>query len=270
MKSLLAWLAGCAAAGVCGAATMRPSVLIYGDLRDAFGIRLNAGERVSAYLGATTAEVARTTVATYPDGVNYRLNLDVYDPATAAPGQVKPGDTVRVRLPGPSGFLPTIGTNSLIVPGDGAPARINLIVGADSDGDGLPDDWEQMVVANSGGAVTNINQVGHGRDLDKDGMTDDQEFWYGSFAFLAGDELRAGDLKPAPGGRLAFTFLTILGTSYRVQSCPNIRAPVWSDAAISLTPTGPAAAGDFLGNGNFVTIYIQPAASPAYYRLKAK
>jgi len=267
MKVRTLLLALLLAAGAASAGTMRPSVIVYGEVRDAFGIRLNSGEYVSACLG--TNEVARTAVGVYPDGSNYRINLDVFDPATAGPGQVQPGDAVQIRVNIGGAFRPTIGTNTFAAPGNGAPVKISLLVGADSDGDGLPDAWELMVIANSGGKVTNLNQVGPGRDLDGDGMNDDQEFWYGSFAFLAGDELRAADLDLV-GGRLAFKFLTVLDTPYRVETSPKVTVPAWTNCPIALTPAGPAAEGSFLGNGDYMTVYIPPSGNPGYYRLRAK
>lgn len=264
VKNLL--LALLLAASAASAGTMRPSVIVYGEVRDAFGIRLNSDEQISAFLG--TNEVARTVVSVYPDGSNYRINLDVYDPATAAAGQIKPGDTVTIRVKIGGTFQPAIGTNTFAAPGDGSPVKRSLLVGADSDGDGLPDAWEQMVIANSGGKVTNLNQVGPGKDLDGDGMNDDQEFWYGSFAFLAGDELRAADLDPV-GGRLAFRFLTVLDTPYHVETSPKITVAAWTNCPIALTLSAPAAAGSFLGNGDYMTIYLAPTNSPGYYRLKA-
>jgi hypothetical protein len=247
--------------------TMRPALIVHGGGRDALGIPPNSGGQGSVY--PPPREGARTAVSVYPDGSNFRIDLDVCDPATAGPGQVKPGDTVAVRVAIGGTQQPTIGPCTFAVPGDGAPVNVNLLVGADSDGDGLPDAWEQMVVANSGGAVTNISQVGPGKDLDGDGMKDDQEFWYGSFAFLAGDELRAGDLQPV-GGRLAFRFLTVLNTSYRVETTPTIRTVAWTNCPVALTSSGALAAGEFLGNGDYMTVYMLPSGNPGYYRLKAK
>jgi hypothetical protein len=248
------------------AATLRPSAIVYGEVRDAYGIRLNDETQVSAFLG--TNEVARTTVGVYPEGANYRMALDVYDPLTAAAGQVKPGDIVSIRVKMGASFQPTIGNMFFIAPGDGACVRVDLIIGQDTDHDGLPDAWEQMVIANSGGAATNLAGVGPGKDLDRDGMTDDQEFWYGSFAFLAGDELKVDSLRLL-NGRYTFRFLTVLGSTYRVEASPALVSAAWATCSISLSDTGDVAPVEFQGNGDFMTVYIVPAGRTSYYRLRA-
>ena len=176
-----------AAAGVASAATLRPSTIVYGAIRDSYGIWLSPDSAmVSAFLG--TNEVARTTIRPQLSGANYRFEVNVCDPASASPADVTPGATVALRVRIGLDFQPLIGTNTFVVLGNGETVNRSLILGVDSDGDGLPDAWEWMVIANSGGLISNLSQVGPGRDLDGDGVPDDQEFFNGSFAFLPGDE----------------------------------------------------------------------------------
>lgn len=268
MKAIGAALVISAVASVAFAATMRPSVIVYGQVRDAYGIRLASGEQISAFKG--TNEAGRTYAVASPDGMSYHLSMDVYDPSTAASNQVQPGDAVQMKVKIGANFQPTIGTNGFAAPGNGAPVRVDLVIGTDSDGDGLPDAWEQMAVANSGGGATNINQVGPGRDLDGDGMPDDQEFWYGSFAFLAGDELRITTFDP-DSGRYRFSFLTVGGVAYAVEQTTNLLSGVWSPTPTALSAGGALATGDFTGTGDFMDVYIGAATNVTYhYRLHAK
>lgn len=248
-------------------ATLRPSVIVHGQIRDAFGVRLKSGADVSCFLG--TNEVARSVVGAYPEGENYRLFLDVGDPLTAAPGGVKPGDTVQIRVKMGGAFQPLIGPASFAAPGDGVPRRADFIIGTDSDGDGLPDAWEQMVIANSGGVATNLAGVGPGRDLDGDGMSDDQEFLYGSFAFLPGDALEFDRMKRGRD-RSSFTFLSVAGAVYRVESSPTLGAPSWSSAAVALAENDALSTTEFPGNGNWITFFIAPSGSGAVYRLRVR
>lgn len=268
MKTKLAVLGVVMAGWAAGAATLRPSVIVYGELRDAYGLRLASGEQVSVFKG--TNEAGRTYAAPAADGMDYHLNLDVYDPVSATPNLVQPGDSVQVKIKIGAAFQSTLGTNAFAAPGDGTPVRIDLVVGADSDGDGLPDAWEQMVMANSGGAVTNINQIGPGHDLDGDGMTDDQEFWYGSFAFLSGDELRV-TLFDRDSGRYRFRFLTVPGMTYTVEQSTNLASGAWTVTPTALTPAGALATGGFSGSGDFADVYMGIATNAGYfYRLHSK
>src|SRR6185369_12457623 len=112
--------------------------------------------------------VARTPIRLQPTGANYRFEVNVSDPLAAARSDVTPGATVAVRVRMGATWQPTIGTNTFVARGDGSTVNRNLILGVDSDNDGLPDDWEWMVIANSGGEVSNLSQVGPGMDLDGD------------------------------------------------------------------------------------------------------
>jgi hypothetical protein len=269
MKTRVAFLSVLLGAGLASAGTLRPSMIVYGVIRDSYGIRLSPDSAsISAFLG--TNEVARTTIRPQPNGANYRFDVNVSDPRTAAPNEVTPGATVALRVKMGTVVQPTIGTHTFVAQGNGATVNINLILGVDTDGDGLPDDWESMVIANSGGAVSNLTQVGPGQDLDGDGMTDSQEFFYGSFAFLPGDELRMSALTLLGNGRLSFTFTPIEGAIYWVETSPSLTAPVWTINPISLTEFGELRAGEFRGGALPMTIYIAPAGPTDFYRLRSK
>jgi hypothetical protein len=127
-----------------------------------------------------------------------------------------------------------------------------------------------MVIANSGGAITDLSQVGPGRDLDGDGIPDDQEFLNGSFAFLPGDELRMSSLAQHGNGRLSFAFTALQGVSYWVEATPSLSAPSWVMNPISLAETGALLAGEFTGDGKWTTVYIAPTGPTHFYRLRAR
>lgn len=269
MKTRVAIIAGLLGAGLAFAATHRPSMIVYGVIRDSYGLRLSPdGAMVSAFLG--TNEVARTPTRIQPAGANYRFDVNVTDPLTAGPTDVTPGATLTIRPRMGAVLPPTIGTNTFVARGDGSSVKINLVIGVDSDHDGLPDDWERMVIANSGGAISDLSQVGPGRDLDGDGVPDDQEFWNGTFPFLPDDLLRIGALVVRANGRLSFSFTSIDGAIYAVESTPTLEAPEWNETPVSLTETGPLSWFEFTGNGQVVTIYFAPAGPTHFYRLRAR
>jgi hypothetical protein len=269
MKTRIALLGVLLGAGLASAGTLRPSLIVYGVIRDSYGIRLSADSAtVSAFLGSN--EVARTTIRPQPNGANYRFEVNVSDPLAAGANEVTPGATVTIRVKMGAALQPTIGTNTFVAQGNGAVVNINLILGVDSDGDGLPDNWEWMVIANSGGMISNLSQVGPGKDLDGDGMPDDQEFFYGSFPFLPGDELRMSALTRRDNGRLSFTFTPIPGVSYWVETSPSLTAPAWTAYPVALTEAGELSAREFVGGDQPVTFFMAPAGPADFYRLRSR
>jgi hypothetical protein len=155
MKTGIALLTVLLGANLASAVTQRPSMLVYGIIRDSYGITLSPDSAtVSAFIG--TNEVARTAIRPQPNGANYRLEVNVCDPLTAKPQDVKPGATLTIRARYGTVLSPSIGPNTVVAQGDGRAVRLDLILGVDSDGDGLPDDWEWMVIANSGGTEVQI------------------------------------------------------------------------------------------------------------------
>lgn len=261
------WFALLILAGSAFASTQRPSMIVHGTIRDSYGLRLPPDSAmIGAFLG--TNETARTIIRPQPAGENYRFDVNVSDPLTARLGEITPGATVSIRVRIGTALQPSIGTSTFVAQGNGPGVNINLVLGVDSDGDGLPDDWEWLVIANSGGQVSNLAQVGPGRDLDGDGIPDDQEFWNGTFAFLPDDLMRMESLTRHPNGRLSFRFLPIDGVRYSVESSPGLDPPSWVPSPISLTETGPLSEGTVTGAAQWITLYVEPGTPTRFWRLR--
>jgi hypothetical protein len=261
------WLALLSVACAISASTLRPSTIVYGVIRDSYGLRLPPD---SAFVGAFfgTNETARTTIRPQPAGANYRFDVNVSDPMTAGPKEVTPGAAVSIRVRMGNVLQSTIGNNSFTAQGNGGSANINLVLGVDTDGDGLPDDWEWLMIANSGGLVSSLSQIGPGRDLDRDGVPDDQEFWNGTFAFLPDDLLRLESLSRHANGRLSFSFLPIQGATYSVEFTPGLETPAWTLCPISLTETGPVSPGTVTAGTQWITLYVEPGSPKRFWRLR--
>jgi hypothetical protein len=100
---------------------------------------------------------------------------------------------------------------------------LDLFLGVDSDGDGLPDFWEQLLVdGDFTGNLLDITDVDPLGDLDNDGMTNLQEFMLGTYALGAGD---------APGrdvwSRSALTARKCASAASAVAATASRSAPTW-------------------------------------------
>lgn len=107
---------------------------------------------------------------------------------------------------------------------------IYKIIWKDSDGDGLPDDWEQTYF----GSATGANA---GADADGDGLTNLQEFRAGTDPQNASSALRV----TATGQSAAdwtITFQTVSNKLYNLERTDDLVSGLWSNMAVTIVGTG--------------------------------
>ncbi len=100
----------------------------------------------------------------------------------------------------------------------------------DTDGDGLPDWWEQFYF---GGATTAVA----GADDDGDGETNAEEFTAGTHPKAAGSVLRVVSVTLDEVGAV-IRFPTVLGKSYRVEYAPDLPAGLWTELPTVVAGSG--------------------------------
>ena len=101
-------------------------------------------------------------------------------------------------------------------------AAITVTVLADSDGDGLPDDWETAYFSSATAADP-------AADPDHDGMRNLQEYMAGTDPTDPGSYLR---LDPyLAGGLASITFAAITNRTYVIEYKNSLVAPFWTRLA---------------------------------------
>ncbi|MEI6342101.1 MAG: hypothetical protein WCR07_09095 [Verrucomicrobiota bacterium] len=214
---------------------------IEGMVRDELGNPLVAGAIVSLEADSGV-KVYATVSALLAPGVNYRMTIPLDAGLTSEayrPTALNPAAPfkMRVRLGGRT-FLPiemTIGSKSLGEPG--MMTRINLTLGEDRNGDGLPDAWQRRI-------NSDINKVRPGDDADRDGLTNLEEYFAGTYALdpKSGFVLTAirnpatDDAADASGGvseePALLEFTVVSGRSYRIVGSPDLKE--WSPVSFRL------------------------------------
>ena len=249
-----------------------PDYTLYGTVRDERGRILPAG---TAWVIVSNAagEVVRCPVAATPEaGVNYLVRVPM-DSGTVGvnylPTAMMPtvGFTIRV-LVGKIAYVPI--QVSRLAPTTGLPGsstRLDLTLGVDSDNDGLPDAWEQLLIDNDrSGRLRTLADVKPGDDFDGDGLTNFQEYLLGTYALDPLDGL-ALTVVEAVNGFAHLRFAVALGRTYTIKASSDLTT--WADQSFALGTAAGAPVTTFAAT----TITVQdvwvplPPGGTAFYRL---
>ncbi len=226
-----------------------PFHTLYGTVRDEHGQVLRVeGSVVVVY--RDDVEVLRQTIAeseTRPDQ-NYQLRLRMdmqragtrtYSSLAAAPGAtfslailIHDVPYYPIEVSGPV-------QRALGKPGERV--RLDLTLGADGDGDGIPDAWE-MSQLYAGGVLPgengwDLSLISRDGDFDGDGLSNHSEYIAGTFATDPTDFLSLQITARFPGS-VRLRFFGILGKTYSLEKSTDLQT--WTEVPAYLSnPTDP-------------------------------
>ena len=202
-----------------------PDHMYYGLVRDEWGepIDIN-GARIFIQSTNAAGSSAPVAISTEP-GINYRL-IAPMDSGRSL--KICPSPVTRLLQDQPFQLRVQIGAISylpieMVMPRlIGEPAgltRLDLTLGVDSDGDGLPDAWEQMLIDMYGGTLADINPDD---DTDGDGISNLDEFLAGTHAFDPLEGFRLSILEVV-NNNSRLELLVIRGRNYSLQSSYDLQ-----------------------------------------------
>ena len=270
-------LLSCLFAGGLQAFPPAPYYTLHGMVRDQVGQTLTA-EGATLILLKGGVEVGRTPINSLQLDQNYELNIRIdanrsgttiySEKALAAQGLF----SLVVEMNG-SLFYPIEVAGSLTAGKGGERVRLDLNLGEDSDGDGLPDIWEQWMLYQAGyypDANGNwpLHLIDRNGDLDGDGMSNYLEYLAGTFA---GDATERFDLqiKEKSATNVRFEFYAITGKTYTIERSADMKT--WARVPFAI---GAPAAGEqsySATNVGILSAFTTPAsADKEFYRLTVR
>ena len=214
-----------------GAYPPAPYHAFFGTVRDPRGNPLPSGGGMMI-LRSGTNDITRTPIdATLGPGINYTLRVPMDAGTTAQlyqPTALRPTFpfTIRVIINGVT-FVPIqIQARAGSMGKSTERTRLDMTLGVDSDGDGLPDEWEQdLIDSDPTGLLRSLADVRPGDDIDGDGLSNLAEFLAGTYALASEDGLRV-EFASVTEGVAKLKFLAIRGRTYQLVMSENLTT--WS------------------------------------------
>lgn len=208
---------------------------IYGMVRDQFGNPLtDSSIQIQLVTPAGNFLTANINAGIWP-GANYQLAVpmdagitpDIYESnalvsATSFKMFVVIGSTTNVPFQ-------MLGDYSRLGQ-PGKQTKMDLTLGQDLNGDGLPDAWEYAILAAYGGSLSGLTA---GTDSDRDGMSNWAEFIAGTYAFDPTDTLSV-KIVSMSGNSPLLEFLAISGHTYSVLGSADLKS--WTTLSVQSTP----------------------------------
>ena len=226
LKSIALLLLGAASAYAFPPA---PPHLVFGTLRNDLGQPIGTNVNARIVFETTAGTVLKGEIGRFDEpGVNYQVSVPMDSGLTGEaykPSALHPSVPFRIHVNiGGVNYYPIEMNNSafqLGLPADST--RIDLTLGVDSDGDGLPDAWERQLLSALG--KDGLGLVNANDDSDGDGLSNLAEYIAGAYAFDPTDGFSLSITGFADGSPV-LEFLALRNRTYQLYGSTDFAS--WS------------------------------------------
>ncbi len=259
-----------------------PGFTFHGVARDSYGFMIKTESEATVVFRRGIEIVAQAPINHRSRfGENFRamlpLDLEQNDPYSKEAAASDQTVSITVRFASGTELPVSSLTVSQLTVGEPAGMTfLDFTLGVDSDGDGLPDDWEYWQLEASEIAYDDprysLDTLGAG-DFDGDGISDFKEYVAGTFALLNGDHLKLVLDGIDAEGFAKLRASVVRGKTYRLECSTDLRE--WQPAEIISENASPDPTGTFTGARTGETPLDTPAttepspSSRRYFRLIA-
>ena len=216
-----------------------PDHVIYGLVRDEYGVPLSVGNAQIIFEPTNGVQITSAIVPNLEPGVNYRISLPMDSGIAPDPYKItalRPfvGFRIRVKI-GNVTYLPMEMTGNFATLGQPAQStRIDLTLGVDANNDGLPDAWQQLLIAMLGPNA----KIGPNEDADGDGVSNMNEYLAGTYAWVPDSGFRLNLVRTGSGPPF-LEFMVVSPHTYTVYNSTNLQT--WTPIPFNVPAEGPSA-----------------------------
>ena len=249
-----------------------PPFTVYGVVKSWNGRAYSSNDNATVIAKINGVEMDRCSAVSgvYPD-LNYRVHIPMASAPVSGKGATGDPITFEVYYDGQTHAVPP-GETPPVVGQTGAAMACNLVVGTDLDGDGMPDEYENLLLPYyiEAGRGTNIWAILPADDFDGDGYSNEQEFIAGTIPVEESDFLKIDEFRTSSAGLMALTFLSAPGRTYTVPQATNLISGAWTASELSLATNTPPSQPFYNSPSDaYVTLYLLPTNN-ASFRLDVK
>ena len=220
-----------------------PYNLIYGVVRDMYGTPLTSANAQIVLASPGKPALNAAVVPGYAPGINYRIKVPMdaaYTPDLYLPTALTAGVPFKmyVVINNVTNLPIEMTVNSATLGQPARSTRIDLTLGVDANGDGIPDAWEWAFLSELGLDLP-LSAINGNSVLSPDGLTLRQQYLFGTYPFNPSEPCAvtfAGFQNGAP----VLQFPTITGRYYSVLASAD--AKTWVTTAFQLAGDAPGSA----------------------------
>lgn len=253
-----------------------PHHTFFGIVRDEWGNPFSVDDAEVLFQTASGRILSTRIIPGLGHCQNYQLKIPMDSGLTAElhqPTAMRPmmPFTIRVRV-GREVFSPIeVSANSQTIGEPGEVTHLDLTLGKDLDGDGIPDAWERSLI--NRGLADDLAGVNPHGDADGDGLSNLLEYLAGSYAFdnASGFEL---EIKRFENGNAVMGFLALPGRNYQVLGSTSFDD--WEPVSFRLQNDGQGSIernayfSDDVREIEFTVPISEPSEGRRFFKLKVK
>ena len=250
-----------------------PDGFIYGLVKDQFGTPLTDTNAQVMLLSSSGAKVFTSLQQNLAVGANYLLRVPMdagMTPIPYTPNALTAGTSYKLYVV-QNGVtnLPIEMVAATPVLGNSSQMAVrNLTIGTDANGDGIPDQWEELFLKQLGINIA-LADINPNADYAHDGRTLLQEFLLGNYPYNPANDFNV-KLVSVSAGSAVLSFTTMTGRTYTAFGSSDLRN--WTSLSFSVPSQGTNAMTSYYAS-SIQSLQIQTvppigASVPQFFRLQ--